>query len=159
MERGVIFQTFVDKWTHQDYRPEPVDSELVDRCAEALKVMFPASYYEYMTSYGSGGPTIELLDSIVEGELDINDLADVFTPDEVIKSIDAWQSAGMPEDLIPIASDSMGNMFCFKRNEIIMARDDAPVWFFDHDFDTVEKIHDLFTSWIGELVQIEKLDA
>ncbi|MCU7844773.1 MAG: SMI1/KNR4 family protein [Candidatus Thiodiazotropha sp. (ex Monitilora ramsayi)] len=159
MDRSVIFQAFVDKWTHPDYRPKPVESSSVDLCAEKLKVVFPSSYYEYLTSFGSGGTTRELLDSIVEDEVEINDLSEVFTPDELIESTDAWRGAGMPKDLIAFASDCMGNMFCFKSSEIVIAKDDSPIWFFDHDFVTVEKIQDSFTSWIYEFVKIEKLDA
>lgn len=159
MERSVIFQNFVDKWTHPEYRPTPVAQEQLDKCARELEVEFPASYIEYATVYGSGGPTMELLNSIVDGELEVNDLSDMHTPDEIIDSIESWKSAGMPNDLVPIASDSMGNMFCFKHSEIMEPNDDAGIWFFDHDFDTVEKTHDSFTAWINELVQIENLDA
>lgn len=159
MERNVIFKKFVEKWTHPKYRPKPVAKDLIDDCAKQLKVEFPTSYTEYVTVHGSGGPTIDLLNSIVDGEIEINDLSDIHTPTEIIDSMESWQSAGMPKDLIPIASDSMGNMFCFKRDEIMVAKDDASIWFFDHDFGSVEKIHDSFTSWINEFVQIENLNA
>jgi len=159
MERSVIFQKFVEKWTHPEYRPTPVLKQSLEDCARELEVAFPNSYIEYVTIHGSGGPTIELLNSIVDGELEINDLSDIHTPDEIIDSLESFESSGMPNELIPIASDSMGNMFCFERYEISKPREDAAIWFFDHDFDTVEKTHDSFTAWINEFVQIDKLKA
>jgi len=54
----------------------------------------------------------------------------------------------MPDDIIGVASDCMGNMIGFRRQA--ETSDDAPVVFFDHDFVEVSELarsFDEFLSW------------
>ncbi len=62
-----------------------------------------------------------------------------------------WQEAGMPEGLVPIAKDCMGNLFCFDLDDGQEIRKlDGPVYFWDHDFNEVQHEAASFETWIGK---------
>lgn len=59
----------------------------------------------------------------------------------------------MPDHLIAIAADDSGNKFCF--STLQLDTDRQGVWFFDHDFGTVEEIASSFSAWIEALCDVE----
>jgi hypothetical protein len=62
----------------------------------------------------------------------------------------------MPEQLIAFASDDCGNKFCFDADRLrYEAVDSGAIWFFDHDFGTVNAIEHSFTAWITALCDVE----
>ena len=60
---------------------------------------------------------------------------------------------GMPEGFICFASDCMGNMFCFKIDEC-KDKQEAGIWFFDHDFCEIEKIFNNFNEWLEAYIAL-----
>jgi hypothetical protein len=80
--------------------------------------------------------------------MDHPDIQEFLKPKEAIQNTKLYWSAGMPENVIGIASDCMGNMIGFHRQAT--PSDDAPVVFFDHDFVKVRQLassFDEFLSW------------
>jgi hypothetical protein len=65
----------------------------------------------------------------------------------------------MSEQLVEFASDSMGNLFCFRRVAPDSPRaDDAEVWFFDHEFCRDSKVADSFDAWLLSYLKLKRED-
>ena len=91
--------------------------------------------------------TPSILREVADGKLEHPDIQEFLEPEQSIENTQAYWSGGMPDDLIGIASDCMGNMIGFHRQS--SPSDDAPVVFFDHDF---VKVHELSPSFDAFLV-------
>jgi len=92
--------------------------------------------------------TPDTLHVIADGNIVHPDIQYILDPAESIEGTKGYWSAGMPEDVIGVASDCMGNMIGFRRQSSVS--DDAPVEFFDHDFGVVYEIaasFDEFLAW------------
>lgn len=76
---------------------------------------------------------------------------------EVREGTKSYRSAGMPEHLIGFASDSMGNLFCFRRVTPASPRaDDAEVWFFDHEFCGESRVASGFDEWLLSYLRLKE---
>nr|WP_298470834.1 SMI1/KNR4 family protein [uncultured Erythrobacter sp.] len=106
----------------------------------------PRSYKSAILRAGLPSPTIELLDFICDHEIDLPDLSDFHSPEDIASSTIDWREMGMPEHLIAFASDCSGNLFAFPTSTT-GNRDE--VWFFDHDFGTSDKLADSFEDWLN----------
>ena len=137
---------FITLWTHADYAPEAVSNEELERAERRLQVRLPTDYRDAVLQFGLPRPTIELLDAIVDRELDLKDVSDFLGPVEMVTATEDWRDLGLPEELIAFATDSMGSLFCFPADG--ETREEAPVFFFDHDSGTVELIAPSFARWI-----------
>ena len=144
---------FVEKWTNPDYPPERMLAADLREAAKSLGFKFPSDYERAVLEVGLPRPTIALLDAIVERELDVASVGDFYSPDEIVSETTEWREIGMPDYLIAIASDDLGNKFCFSTLQPDTVR--QGVWFFDHDFGTVEEIASNFTAWIEGFCEIE----
>jgi hypothetical protein len=96
--------------------PSPATDREIDRIGTELNTAIPAVYRRFMTQYGP------------------------------VSATKAYWSAGMPSDVIGVASDCMGNLFGFRRQTGTI--DDAPVVFFDHDFVEVSEMADSFDEFL-----------
>lgn len=149
---------FNDKWASPAYPPDPVSEHDLRLAEQLLGVAFPSDYRDAVLQVGLPRPTIALLDAIVERELDLAPLGDFYAPNEIVEETRGWREIGMPEELIAIAGDGMGNKFCFDSKGLKRGTADGQaVWFFDHDFDTTEVIAPSFDAWIGALCAVEAL--
>jgi len=147
---------FIAKWTHPEYPPNSVVASDLDRIEEHFGFAFPLDYRTEILKHGLPRPTIKLLDAIVDQQLDLEDVGDFLSPDEVAKRTAAWRSIGLADRFVIFASDCMGNAFCFNVEECPTARvRSAPVWFFDHDLGTVKKIARSFGEWVARFCQID----
>jgi hypothetical protein len=145
--RADIHETFVARF-HLGGSRTPVTEEQLDVVEAALNTKLPVAYREFMIRSGvvhSQGILHEIVDKNLEPHPDVQDFLE---PREAIDNTRGYWSAGMPEDVIGIASDCMGNMIGFRRQN--SRTDDAPVFFFDHDFVDVDEIapsFDEFLTW------------
>ena len=144
---------FVEKWTIPDYPPERVLAADLREAAKRLGFKFPSDYEREVLDVGLPRPTIALLDAIVERELDVASVGDFYSPEEIVSDTTAWRAIGMPDHLIAIAADDSGNKFCFSTLQLDTER--QGMWFFDHDFGTVEEIASSFSAWIEALCDVE----
>ena len=62
----------------------------------------------------------------------------------------------MPKGHILFASDSEGNMFCFKLVECQNQQVDVAVWFYNHGLCTIEKVSDSFSDWLEQFNKLEQ---
>lgn len=149
---------FVERWTIPDYPPEPVREVDLHNAEQQLGVRFPTDYRSAVLSVGLPRPTIALMDAIVERDLDVHAVGDFFAPKDVIDNTLAWRQLGLPDRFVAFASDDCGNKFCFAADQLEdQSAADKPIWFFDHDFDTVEEIAPSFAAWIDAFCCIEPL--
>ncbi|GBH30412.1 SMI1/KNR4 family protein [Sphingobium xenophagum] len=144
---------FVEKWTNPDYPPERVLAADLRKAEQLLVFKFPSDYEREVLDVGLPQPTIALLDAIVERELDVASVGDFYAPEEIVSETTIWKDIGMPDHLIAVAGDESGNKFCFSTSQIDADR--QGVWFFDHDFGTVEEIASSFSAWIEALCNVE----
>ena len=142
------YQTFSDRWGGAGVKPIPVPVKELERIESELGVLFPYAYLLAMTEVGPLHlPT--LLDAIVESDMDIYDVQEFLHPNQIETAL-GWRDAGLPLNLLPIAMDCMGNLFCFNMMELGIERShDAPIWYFDHDPIEVGRISQSFEHWIA----------
>jgi len=149
--RTTIHETFVARFQFGD-PPTPMADVELDSVEAALDTKLPASFREFMTRFGPVHTPL-VLDGITDCGLDHPDVQDFLSAKQAVENTKGYWSAGMPADVIGIASDCMGNMIGFLRSG--ERRDDAPVVFFDHDFVEVSEIassFDEFLNWyLGHL--------
>lgn len=147
---------FVQQWTSPNYPPERISASDLDAAERELGVRLPAAYRDAVLQAGLPRPTIALLDSIVAGDLSIRDVSEFLSPSEMVEITHASRGGGMPQDLIVFAMDCMGNMFCFDADRLrTNTSDHAAIWFFDHDFCTVDQDAPDFATWIDRFCDIE----
>lgn len=150
--RATIFQEFVGRFCPQKVALSKVDA--IDDVEESLGVVFPQAYREFLLNQGAVHPS-RLLDLVVDQESELWDIQCFLTPDEVAETTELYRSGGMSERLIVFANDSMGNVFCFAEEDLLDARpEDAPVWFFDHDFCEDEKLAETFAGFLAEYLRL-----
>ena len=143
-DRTTIHERFVARFHFGD-RPQPVTEPELDSVEAALDTKLPAAFREFITRYGPVH-TPRVLDEIADRGLDHSDIQQFLSAKDAIENTKGYWSAGMPNDVIGVASDCMGNMIGFRRNR--ERRDDAPVVFFDHDFVEVSEIAPSFDSFL-----------
>lgn len=144
--RAEIHDAFVSRF-HFGKRSEPATDQQLDAVEAALITKLPTAYRQFMSQHGVAY-TPSILREIVDAKLGYPDIQEFLDPQQAIEISRMYWSGGMPDDVIGIASDCMGNMFGFHRQSSVS--DDAPVVFFDHDFVEVydqSPSFDEFLAW------------
>jgi hypothetical protein len=142
-----LYQSFVDKWTHPNHRAQPCTPASLDLAESQLGAALPAALREFLESFGPVSTSIDLLDTIVEGELDLYDVSDFHDPDAIVQETLGWRKLGLPADLVAFARDCQGNLFCFTADN--ERQPDSEVWYFDHDLGNSDSLGVDFKSWVG----------
>jgi hypothetical protein len=149
--RNTIHDSFVARFHFGD-PPKPLTDAELDSVETGLDTKLPVAFREFMTRFGPVY-TPRILGEISRRDLDHPDVQDFLSAMEAVEGTKGYWSAGMPDDVIGVASDCMGNMIGFRRSRERL--DDAPVLFFDHDFVEVSEIapsFDHFLDWyLGHL--------
>jgi hypothetical protein len=154
MTRGSVHEAFVSTF-HEGEAPLSVEAAEIQRTERELETVLPQSYVTFMQTHGSVH-TPSLLSLIVDGGHETWDVMVISEISEVIDGTKAYWSAGMSNQLVGFASDSTGNLFCFRRVAIGSVRgDDTEVWFFDHDFCKESKIADGFDEWLASFLKLK----
>lgn len=143
--RTDIHRDFVDRFHIGDCQG-PVSEAQLDRIESELATKLPIAFRQFMTKYGPVY-TPDTLSEITEGKIDHPDIQYILDPAEVIEGTKGYWVAGMPEDVVGVASDCMGNLIGFRRQSKVS--DDAPVVFFDHDFIEVDQIANSFDEFLA----------
>ena len=149
---------FTELWTSVAYPPEPVAEPDLRSVEKRFSVHLPDDYRQAVLQAGLPRPTIALMDAIVEREFDLHSLGDFYSPAEIIEETIGWREIGMPEQLIAFASDGCGNKFCFDADRLNNGSAEGyAIWFYDHDFRTVNQIAPSFDGWIEAFCHVEPL--
>lgn len=139
---------FIALWTHPNYATDLVSEHELEGAERSIQTRLPADYRSAVLQFGLPRPSAKLLDAIVDRELDLRDVSDFLSPLEIVSVTEDWRDLGLPEELVAFATDCMGNLFCFCT--AAEAGSSIPVFFFNHDYRTVDVIAPSFTHWIEE---------
>lgn len=143
-----IVSTFCSKWTIKS-SSEPTHStdKQLSEVEKFYSVIFPVSYKLFIKAFETLS-IHNLLESICENEVEITDIQTFTPPSSIIEETDSFEDISDQKGFIAFASDCMGNLFLFKIEDLKKALDDVPVYFFDHDFDTLEQEEISFQQFI-----------
>jgi hypothetical protein len=131
----------------------PATDDDLDAIEKSLNVILPLAYRSFMRTHGAVYAP-DVLGAVVDQNLDHPDLQEIWSARAVVSDTKVMWSGGMPEELTAFANDCMGNIFSFKRLPEFDARpDDAPVWFFDHDYGTVHELSESFDALLNWYVK------
>ena len=148
-----IFDRFVSLWTHESYPPKLESEKSLEIAEHKLGIFFPITYKQFLTGYGSFGTVRNLLDSIVETDLDIRDLSELYSSMDVVEITEQRRKArSLPADLVAVGSDCSGNNYCYRVKDCSNKNiDDAEIWVYDYSFASLDKEADSFIDWINKL--------
>ena len=149
---STALEAFHNAWGSDSYPPNPVDRASLEKGEREIGFTLPESYKEAVLKVGLPRPTIALLDFICDEELDLPDLSEFHGPAEIAASTTGWREAGMPTHLVAIANDCSGNQFAFSTKP---SNNEDEIWFWDHDFDTVELVAGSFEAWLRLYINLK----
>jgi hypothetical protein len=132
MERAALHQAFFGRFAERS-APVRVSEEELTHAETELGVLFPDSYRTFVLRFGAFHMP-GLLRVIVDHEVALHALQEFFAAKDIVEVTTMYRTGGMRDDLVGIASDCMGNLVCFSMTDLKARRDDAPIYFFDHDF-------------------------
>ena len=124
----------------------------INEAETAMGVMWPESYRQFALTCGAVyAPS--LLDLIVGLNAAITDVQDFFTPKQ---SVTATRRSLMEplRSCIVFANDCSGNVFGFRILPVSIRVDDAPVWLFDYENDSVSMESHSFDEWISRFLEL-----
>lgn len=116
-------------------------------------VTLPAAYKYLALTYGDLY-TPDILDKVCDLEDEIIEVQKFLPVSQIAEITASCEKAGMAKGYICFASDCLGNMFCFKKEQCKTAPDDAQIWFFDHDFNDMEPLSLTFNEWIAQFNEL-----
>lgn len=142
-----IFREFANTFSQEAVGREATP-EAISEVETKLGYVFPAAYKEYVVEFGATYVP-DILDIVVEKELDLPDIQEILLVSELVSTNEMYWSGGMPKDYVGFASDSMGNMFCFRKAQELSDQ----IYYFDHDFGEVTGLEvtlsELFSLYIA----------
>jgi len=119
----------------------------IDHLESSLNIKLPEDFSIFIQHYGNLW-TPNILDIIVDNDIEMNDIQQFMLPEEILEDKREGFTSQVDEDLIPFASDCMGNLYAFKTSDIEKEHSTAKVYFFDHDLDEVYFIANSFRAMI-----------
>jgi len=143
---------FVKNWGSKQAM-SPIDNADIAALEQRLTAILPASYKYLLSTYGLVH-TPNVLTKICDLGVDIAEVQDFLSLDDVSALSTLYEMTGMPKGHILFASDCKGNMFCFKLSDCESNNKDIPVWFFDHNLRTVTKVANTFSAWLGQFNEL-----
>ena len=139
---------FVKNWSSKD-NMVPISSADIAELEAKLHAVLPDSYKYLLSTYGLvHSPNV--LSKVCDLSVDIAEVQDFLSLDDVYSLSKLYQMSGMPKGHILFASDSKGSMFCFKLTDCLHKQNDAAVWFYQHGLPEVEKVANSFTEWLAQ---------
>lgn len=139
---------FVKNWGSKQTMV-PINSDDIAEVEEKINAYLPDSYKYLISTYGLVH-TPNVLTKICDLGVDITEVQDFLSLDDVFSLSKLYEMSGMPKGHVLFASDCKGNMFCFKLTDCENKKADAPVWFYDHGLCTVNKVSNSFSDWLEE---------
>lgn len=150
--RPELYQSFAKRY-HAGKRLRPAKEAEIETAESALGVLWPESFRQFALSCGAlYCPS--LLDLVVQRQPGYSDVQQFLTPRQTTTETRRWhlEPAGQ---CLAFASDSSGNWFAFRDLQASPRRpDDAAVWLFDHDDETVKAEAASFDEWLKRFLSL-----
>ena len=140
---------FIKNWTNKQSMI-PIDNADISELESTLALTLPQAYKYLISTYGLLH-TPNVLTTTCHLNVEISNVRDFLSLADVASLSALYEMSSMPKGHILFSSDSKGNMFCFKRSDCESEQEDIPVWFFDQQLNTVEKVSNTFSEWLIEL--------
>ena len=162
MTRSEIHNRFVERFAVGIQTP--CLPEALKQVEKALNTRFPQSFIRFATCYGAVH-TPGIQDLVTVGDPDHSpeglhhDVLEFFSANDMLKTTEAYRSAGMDDALVVVASDCMGNVFGFRIIAGTERPDDAPVHVFDHGQGRISAVAPSFDGWLKSFVDLKQPDA
>jgi len=138
--------TFVKNWGSKNSMV-PINTNDILALESQLNCFLPDTYKYLISTYGLvHSPNV--LTKICDLNSDVSAVQDFLSLEDVSSLSKLYEMSGMPKGHILFASDCKGNMFCFKLDDCVKREIDLPVWFFDNQSYTVQKVSDSFSEWL-----------
>jgi hypothetical protein len=147
-----IFNKFKTRFDKNDDLEKASESD-IDKLEKELNIILPNDFKLFLAEYGNIYSP-DILDQIVDNEITLSDVQEFWTTERIVSDKQNEWTSQVSTDLIPFASDSMGNIFAFLTSDVKEKKESSAVYFFDHDLDTVEKLTDTFSEWIDNYNRI-----
>jgi cell wall assembly regulator SMI1 len=141
-----VLKQFTGRFNEND-EAEPWTQEEISRLEKRFGIKLPEDYKILVATYGDIW-TPGIVDIIAENELDMNNVQDFWGFAMIIEEKKDMDKEETSKNLLPFASDALGNVFAFSISDLESSAETAAVYFLDYDFDTVEKTANSFTEWI-----------
>ncbi|MDO6617979.1 MULTISPECIES: SMI1/KNR4 family protein [unclassified Shewanella] len=139
---------FVKNWGSKNAMV-PIKSQFIAELEAKLTAVLPDSYKYLISTYGLVH-TPNVLTKICDLGVDISEVQDFLSLEDVALLSNLYEMSGMPKGHILFASDCKGNMFCFKQTECQTQQQDVAVWFYNQGWGTVEKVSNSFSEWLQQ---------
>jgi len=138
---------FISNWSGKEAMVA-ISQKAVDELERKLDAVLPESYKYLLITYGLIH-TPNVLTKTCDLSVNINNVQDFLSLDDVDSLSKLYQMSGMPPGYVLFASDSTGSMYCFKLSECGENKNDVPVWYFDQHAGTVTHVSDSFITWLN----------
>jgi hypothetical protein len=140
---------FVKNWGSKSAMT-PINQHDIEALEQKLQLYLPESYKYLIATYGLVH-TPNVLTKICDLNSDLSEVQDFLSLEDIFSLSKLYEMTGMPKGHIVFASDCKGNMFCFKATDTLDSTNkpvDLPVWFFNYDLRSVNKVANSFTEWL-----------
>lgn len=146
---------FSERWHGGYHDIERIRPESLDMVEAELSIRLPLDYRQQVIEVGLPSMGLDLLEAVSDaGMFAPPDVDQFLKPDEIIETTEDWRDIGLPDTLVAIASDSMGNLFCFATGDMQHAQPTAPIYFWDHDFDDTSFVANSFSVWLERYLSL-----
>ena len=138
---------FISNWSGKNTMV-PIKQQDINELESQLDLVLPEPYKYLLATYGLIH-TPNVLTRTCDLSVNIQNVQDFLSLDDVDSLSKLYQMSGMPAGHVLFASDSEGNMFCFKSSDCETHQSDVPVWFFDRNLNSVNKVSESFVTWLS----------
>jgi hypothetical protein len=137
---------FIENWCGRNAMI-PISLEDITELESSINHVLPKAYKYLLNTYGLvRSPNV--MSKIIDLDTKLSQVHDFLSLDDVSSLSKLYEMSGMAKGHILFASDSSGNMFCFKGSDCEVQQEDCAVWFFDSANYTTNLVSDSFVEWL-----------
>lgn len=137
---------FIKNWPEKNTL-QPIKIHDLIEIEDKLKISFPESYKYLVVTCGLlHSPNV--MTRACDLSVDVSQVQDFLSLADIHSLSELYEMSGMLTGYVLFASDSDGNMYCFKKTECKSKREDAAVYLFNNSLNNVSKITESFITWL-----------
>ena len=148
-----IIDDFISHWPGKATMMA-IPNDIIKNTEEQLETVLPVSYKYLVSAYGLVR-TPNVLTKTCDLTIEIAEVHDFLSLEDVLSLSKLYVLSGMPTGYVVFASDTKGNMFCFKHNAGDYS--DDSVWFYEYGSSEVSKVDDSFSQWLKLFIKAKAI--